>query len=100
MATPSGHERSKPLLIANGVVKVLGLFAPAGINGRQAGGAAEAGMAGFVVCGSFPTQAFTWPLNLHPSLAVAIDRYVAANRTSSIADGLSSDDKSPGSAPA
>jgi O-antigen ligase len=38
-----------------------------------------AGMAGFVVCGSFLTQAFTWPLYILFSLAVAIGRYIEAN---------------------
>ena len=38
-----------------------------------------AGMAGFVVCGSFLTQAFTWPLYILLSLAVAVSRYAAAH---------------------
>ena len=38
-----------------------------------------AGMAGFVVCGSFLTQAFTWPLYILLSLAVAVARYIEAN---------------------
>jgi probable O-glycosylation ligase (exosortase A-associated) len=41
--------------------------------------AVMAGMAGFVVCGSFLTQAFTWPLYILFSLAVAIARYIEAN---------------------
>jgi O-antigen ligase len=41
--------------------------------------AVMAGMAGFVVCGSFLTQAFTWPLYILFSLAVAVGRYIEAN---------------------
>ncbi len=44
-----------------------------------------AGMAGFVVSGSFLTQAFTWPLYILLSLAVAVGRYIAANPA--MADG-------------
>lgn len=39
-----------------------------------------AGMAGFVVSGSFLTQAFTWPLYILLSMAVAIGRYVDSTR--------------------
>jgi probable O-glycosylation ligase (exosortase A-associated) len=39
-----------------------------------------AGMAGFVVCGSFLTQAFTWPLYILLSFAVAVGRYYDATR--------------------
>ncbi len=42
--------------------------------------AVMAGMAGFVVCGSFLTQAFTWPLYILLSLAVAVGRYIEATR--------------------
>jgi probable O-glycosylation ligase (exosortase A-associated) len=46
-----------------------------------------AGMAGFVVCGSFLTQAFTWPLYILFSLAVAVARYIEANDPSPKRDG-------------
>jgi O-antigen ligase len=39
-----------------------------------------AGMAGFVVCGSFLTQAFTWPLYILLSFAVAVSRYIEATK--------------------
>lgn len=42
--------------------------------------AVMAGMAGFVVCGSFLTQAFTWPLYILLSLSVAVGRFVEVNR--------------------
>lgn len=48
------------------------LYDPASFGMAQA---VLAGMAGFVVCGSFLTQAFTWPLYVLLSLAVAIGRY-------------------------
>ncbi len=42
--------------------------------------AVMAGMAGFVVCGSFLTQAFTWPLYILLSLSVAVGRYIEATQ--------------------
>lgn len=55
-------------------------FAKAGARYDQAAcGMAEAvlaGTAGFIVSGSFLTQAFTWPLYILLSLAVAVGRYV------------------------
>ncbi len=50
--------------------------------------AVMAGMAGFVVCGSFLTQAFTWPLYILFSLAVAVARYIEANDLSPKPDGV------------
>ncbi len=54
------------------------LYEPASFGMAQA---VLAGMAGFVVCGSFLTQAFTWPLYILLSFAVAVGRYIETTKT-------------------
>jgi probable O-glycosylation ligase (exosortase A-associated) len=56
------------------------LYNPAAFGMAQA---VMAGMAGFVVSGSFLTQAFTWPLYILLSLTVAVGRYVEATKPDS-----------------
>ena len=70
--------KSKALLISIGVVGLLGLFAVAGISGRQSGGAAEAGLVDESAEGRFHAWGAAVSMAIaHPLTGVGLNNYVA-----------------------
>ena len=70
--------KSKAMLITIGVVGLLGLFAAAGIGGRQSGGAAEAGMVDESAEGRLHAWEAAISMAVHrPLTGVGLNNYVA-----------------------